>query len=252
MDYLLAALASFFAGTVDAIVGGGGLILLPSLFALFPGQAPATLFGSNKGASVWGTSMAAWQYTRRVELPWRVIVPAAVAALGGSWIGAWHVTQVDPTFLRRLMPFVLAAVLLYSLAKKDLGREHQPLASVARARWIACGIGVLIGWYDGFFGPGTGSFFIFALVRLLGFDFLHASAAAKLLNVATNLAALTLFSLSGHVIWPLALTMAVANVAGSLLGVRLALKHGTGFVRQVFIVVVGSLILKTAYDAFLR
>lgn len=252
MDYLLAALASFCAGTVDAIVGGGGLILLPSLFALFPGQPPATLFGSNKGASVWGTSMAAWQYTRRVELPWRVIGPAALAALGGGWVGAWHVTQVDPTFLRRLMPFVLAAVLLYSLAKKDLGREHQPLASASRARWIACGIGAVIGWYDGFFGPGTGSFFIFALVRLLGFDFLHASAAAKLLNVATNSAALTLFSLSGHVIWPLALTMAVANVAGSLLGVKLALRHGSGFVRQVFIVVVGSLILKTAYDAFWR
>ena len=110
----------------------------------------------------------------------------------------------------------------------------------------------MIGWYDGFFGPGTGSFFIFLFVRLLGYDFLNASASAKLLNVATNLAAIALFAMKGHVWWKIGLVMAVANVAGSLIGTRLALKHGAGFVRGVFIVVVGALILKTGYDAFLR
>ena len=108
------------------------------------------------------------------------------------------------------------------------------------------------GLYDGFFGPGTGSFLVFAFVRLLGYDFLHASAAAKLLNVATNVAALILFGLKGHVWWHVAAVLAVANIAGSLLGTRLALRHGAGFVRGVFIVVVGALILKTGYDAFLR
>jgi uncharacterized protein len=133
-----------------------------------------------------------------------------------------------------------------------MGRVHAPhLAPLAQAA-AASAIGVLIGFYDGFFGPGTGSFFVFLFVRLLGFDFLHASASAKLLNSATNFAALVLFALKGHVWWQVALVMAVANVVGSLLGTRLALKHGAGFVRGVFIVVVAALILKTGYDGFIR
>ena len=127
-----------------------------------------------------------------------------------------------------------------------------PRHTQARETALACAIGAVIGWYDGFFGPGTGSFFIFLFVRLLGYDFLNASASAKLLNVATNLAAIALFAMKGHVWWQIGLVMAVANVAGSLIGTRLALKHGAGFVRGVFIVVVGALILKTGYDAFLR
>ena len=110
----------------------------------------------------------------------------------------------------------------------------------------------MLGFYDGFFGPGTGSFFVFAFVRWLGYDFLHASAAAKLINTATNFAALSLFAMTGHVMWQYAAALAVANVVGSLLGTRLALKRGAGFVRGVFIVVVSALILKTGYDAFLR
>ena len=117
---------------------------------------------------------------------------------------------------------------------------------------LAAGIGAAVGFYDGFFGPGTGSFFVFLFVRALGYDFLHASASAKLLNTATNAAALALFAFKGHVWWHLALVIALANVIGSLLGTRLALKHGAGFVRGVFIAVVAALIGKTAYDAFLR
>ena len=173
-------------------------------------------------------------------------------ALVGSFIGAWVVTLIDPGFLRRLLPLILLAVLLYTLAKKDLGRTHTPRHTQGRETLLACAIGLVIGWYDGFFGPGTGSFFIFLFVRLLGYDFLNASASAKLLNVATNVAAIALFAMKGHVWWQIGLVMAVANVAGSLIGTRLALKHGAGFVRGVFIVVVGALILKTGYDAFLK
>ena len=252
MDLLLVSLASLLAGGIDSIVGGGGLILVPALFAVYPGAAPATLFGTNKSASVWGTSIATVQYARRVRLRWPVLLPAAGAALVGSFIGAWVVTLIDPGFLRRLLPFILLAVLLYTLAKKDLGRTHAPRHRAGRETALACAIGGVIGWYDGFFGPGTGSFFIFLFVRLLGYDFLNASASAKLLNVATNLAAIALFALKGHVWWQVGLVMAVANVAGSLIGTRLALKHGAGFVRGVFIVVVGALILKTGYDAFLK
>ena len=246
------SLASLFAGFVDAIVGGGGLILVPALFGAFPQGAPATLLGTNKGASVWGTAWATGQFARRVALPWGSLLPAAVAAVAGSLCGAWAVTQVSAEGLRRAMPFVLAAVLLYTLARKDLGRTHAPRLAGHRQALAASAIGAVIGFYDGFFGPGTGSFFVFLFVRVLGFDFLNASASAKLLNTATNAAALLLFGLTGPVLWRVALVMAVANVVGSLLGTRLALRHGAGFVRVVFIAVVGALIVKTGYDAFLK
>jgi uncharacterized membrane protein YfcA len=162
------------------------------------------------------------------------------------------VTVVSPDYLRKALPLVLVIVLIYTLARKELGRHHTPRFAGKREVLVAGSIGAVIGFYDGFFGPGTGSFFVFLLVRLLGYDFLHASASAKLLNTASNLAAILLFALKGHVWWHFVLAMAVANVLGSLAGTHLALKHGTGFVRGVFILVVSALILKTSYDAFLR
>jgi uncharacterized protein len=252
MELLLVTFASLFAGFVDAIVGGGGLILVPALFAVFPNTHPATLFGVNKGASVWGTAAATLQYAQRVRMPWHALLPAAAVAFAGSLAGAWTVTVISPDFLRRALPLVLLGVLAYTLAKKQLGQSHAPRFSGRREALAASLLGVTIGFYDGFFGPGTGSFLVFLFVRWLGYDFLHASASAKLLNVASNLSALMLFAWKGHVWWHFVVVMAVANVVGSLLGTRLALKHGSGFVRQVFIVVVSALILKTTYDAWLR
>jgi uncharacterized membrane protein YfcA len=244
--------ASLFAGFVDAIVGGGGLVLVPVLFGMFPAAHPATLFGTNKAAAVWGTAWATVQFARRVTLPWHALLPAAGAALLGGFIGAWGVTHADPQALRQALPFVLVAVLAYTLARKDLGRHHAPRLTRVRETLAAITIGLVLGAYDGFFGPGTGSFFVFLFVRLLGYDFLNASACAKVLNTATNASALTLFAFTGNVWWHLAVAMAVANVGGSWLGTRLALRHGAGFVRAAFITVVGALILKTAYDAFGR
>ena len=252
MELLLASVASLLAGCIDAIVGGGGLILVPALFAIFPTTHPATLFGTNKGAAVWGTGIATVQYSRRVSLPWHALGPAAAAGFVGSLAGAWLVTIVTPDFLRKVLPVVLVIVLFYTLAKKELGRIHAPRFSGRQEAWAASTLGLVIGFYDGFFGPGTGSFLVFLFVRWLGYDFLHASASAKLLNTATNLAALLLFTLKGHVWWHFALVMGLSNVVGSLLGTHLALKHGTSFVRGVFIAVVSALILKTGWDAFLR
>lgn len=252
LDLLTVTVASLFAGFVDAIVGGGGLILIPALFSVFPAAAPATLLGTNKGAGVWGTAWATAQFARRVQMPWGALAPAALAALAGSAAGAWSVTLASPDGLRRALPFILLAVLGYTLAKKDLGRTHAPTLQGRAQALAACAIGAGVGFYDGFFGPGTGSFFVFLFVRWLGFDFLHASASAKLLNTATNASALAMFAWKGHVWWQVAIVMAVANVAGSLLGTRLALKHGAGFVRGVFILVVSALILKTGYDGFIR
>ncbi|MEY4882612.1 MAG: hypothetical protein RIS34_466 [Pseudomonadota bacterium] len=252
MELLVASLASLLAGFLDAIVGGGGLVLVPALFATFPAAPPATLLGTNKGAAIWGTGMATWQYSRRVDLRWPVLIPAAALGFAGSLAGAWVVTMVSPDFLRRALPFILLAMLLYTLANKKLGQVHTPRFS-GRSELLAAGlVGVTLGFYDGFFGPGTGSLFVFLLVRWLGYDFLNASASAKVLNCATNLAALILFAAKGHVWWHFVVAMAVANVAGSLLGTHMALKHGVGFVRAVFVLVVSALILKTARDAFLR
>ena len=252
MEILIVSVASLLAGFVDSMVGGGGLILVPALFAVFPTAHPATLFGTNKGASIWGTAFATWQFSRRVEMRWAALLPAAGAGFAASFAGAWLVTVVSPDFLRKLLPAVLVLVLAYTLVKKELGLTHAPRFSGGKETGVAMAIGAVIGFYDGFFGPGTGSFFVFFFVRLLGYDFLSASASAKLLNTATNAAALVLFVAKGHIWWHFVAAMAVANVVGSLLGTRLALKHGTGFVRWVFIAVVSALICKTGYDAFLR
>lgn len=248
----MVSVASLLAGFVDAIVGGGGLILVPALFAVFPAAAPATLFGTNKGASIWGTAFATWQYSRRVEMRWAALLPAAAAGFVASFAGAWLVTVVSAEFLRKLLPAVLLLVLIYTLVKKELGLQHTPHFSGRKEAWAAAGIGAVVGFYDGFFGPGTGSFFVFLFVRLLGYDFLSASASAKFLNTASNGAALILFVAKGHIWWHFVLAMALANVVGSLLGTRLALKHGTGFVRLVFMGVVSALIVKTSFDAFLK
>ncbi|MCX7815593.1 MAG: TSUP family transporter [Tepidimonas ignava] len=250
MEWLILTAAAGLAGFVDAIVGGGGLILVPALFATFPAAHPATLLGTNKSASVWGTAAATWRYARRVALPWRALWPAVGVCLVGAWAGAWLVTVVRPDALRLALPAVLLAVLLYTLARKDLGRHHRPRFSGRAEAWAACAVGGGIGLYDGFFGPGTGSFLVFAFVRWLGYDFLRASAAAKLLNTTSNVAAVALFAAKGHVWWHYGVVMALANVAGSLLGTRLALRHGAGFVRGVFLLVVTALIAKTAWDAW--
>jgi len=246
----LAALCgfAFLAGFVDAVVGGGGLIQIPALFVLMPQLSPALLFGTNKFAAVWGTLSAAVQYARRVPPIWHTVLPATATALLFSFLGAHTVSVVNPALLRPLILALLLAVLGYTLWKKDFGALHAPRLSQVQQLWISLATGALIGFYDGFFGPGTGSFLIFAFVGLFGFSFLAASASAKVVNVVTNFAALAYFVSQGDVLYTTAVPMAACNVAGSLIGSRLALRRGSGFVRVLFIVVVGALIARFAYD----
>ncbi len=246
------ALAAFFAGFVDSIVGGGGLIQLPALFTAFPSTMPATLFGTNKLASIIGTTSAAIQYGRRVTIPWRVAGPGALAALVGAWYGAKAVAYLDPVILRPLILALLVLVAVYTFMRKELGAVSNEPEHGKRSVAIAVAIGGGIGFYDGFFGPGTGSFLIFLFIRLLGMDFLRASVSAKILNVATNLAAIAYFAGNVELMWMLAAVMAASNLAGALLGSRMALKHGTGFVRKMFLGVVLVLIARLSYDTFLR
>ena len=252
VDFVLLGIAAFSAGLVDAVVGGGGLIQIPVLFSAFPAAAPATLLGTSKLAGIFGTAAAAINYSRRVRLARSTAAPAAVAAFLLSFVGAYTVTRVPADFMRLLLPFVLVLVAIYTFWKKDFGNIHAPAHTGARERWFAMMIGGGIGFYDGFFGPGTGSFLVFLFVRFFGFDFLSASAVSKVVNVACNFAALLLFGLTGHLLWQLGTMMAVCQVAGSLIGTRLAIRHGSGFVRKVFLVVVCILIVKTGYDAMVR
>jgi len=239
LGYVFLGVAAFVAGLIDAVVGGGGLIQIPALFALLPNTVAATIFGTNKLASIFGTSAAAVNFGRRVRLAWSAAVPAAGAAFLFAFLGAYTVTHIPTEAIRKTLPFILLAVAMYTFWNKDFGSIHAPQHTG-------------IGFYDGVFGPGTGSFLIFLFVRFFGFDFLAASAVSKVVNVATNLAALLWFGYSGHILWQLALLMAICNVAGSLVGTRLAIRHGSGFVRKLFLVVVSILILKTGYDAFLK
>ena len=250
-DYVILAAAAFLAGIIDAVVGGGGLIQIPALFSTLPNTAPATLLGTSKFAGIWGTGAAAVGFAKRVKLQWSTAVPAASAAFALSFVGAYTVTHIPPDFIRKLLPFILLAVAVYTFQKKDFGSVHAPLHVGSRERVFAILVGGGIGFYDGFFGPGTGSFLVFLFVRFFGFDFLGASAVAKVVNVACNLSALMWFGYSGHLLWQLGAVMAVCNVLGSLIGIRLALKHGTVFVRKLFLLVVSGLILKTGYDAFI-
>lgn len=250
MDLWLVVVAAFLAGVMDAMVGGGGLVTVPALLSTYPSLPPALLLGTNKCSSVFGTAVAAMRYAQRVTLDWAWLLPAALMAFAGSWLGAWTLTSIDPDFLRKLLPLILLFVLLYTLMHRQFGMLHSPRRTPQTRLLLAMEIGGLIGWYDGFFGPGTGSFFIFLLIRLLGVDFLHASASSKVLNAASNLAALLLLALTGHVWWQVGLAMAAANVAGSLLGTALALKHGAVLVRRVFIVMVILLIIKAGWQAY--
>lgn len=249
-DLLLVVLAAFGAGLVDAMVGGGGLIQLPALLTAYPATPPAVLLGTNKFASIFGTGSAVLRFARSVRIPWRMLMPLLPVVFFGALGGARVATLIPPAAFRPLVPVMLAVVLVYMLWHKDLGSHHAPLA-IGRRRAIAAAL--LLGgtgFYDGFFGPGTGSFFMFLLIRLYGFDFLHAAASARVLNVATNAGALVWFGSQLELLWLVAMLMAVANMGGAVLGTGLALKHGSGFVRRIFVGVVLVLIARTAWQAW--
>jgi uncharacterized membrane protein YfcA len=246
----LIALGSFFAGFIDSVVGGGGLVQLPVLFFVFPNALPATLFGANKIASACGTANAAWRYARRVSMPWKTVLPAVWAAFACSYFGAMAVAWLPREILRPMILLLLAGAAIYTFRRRDFGAVHEPRLSGMKEFVHALCLGGVMGFYEGFFGPGTGSFLIFLFIRFFGFDFLHASAASKLVNLAANLAAIGYFVPNGFFLPLAAPVMAVANIGGSFAGTHLALRHGSGFVRRVFLIVVAVLIVKFAWDTF--
>lgn len=250
LDLILLLTAALFAGFIDAVAGGGGLIQVPTLLVALPAESPATVFGTNKVASIFGTGNAALRYARRIALPWSIALPAAASAFVFSFAGAMAVAWLPKAVVRPLVLGLLVLVLVYTVIKPDFGSVSGSRLQAGLERQRALWAGAVLGFYDGFFGPGAGSFMIFAFVRWFRLDFLHASSAAKVVNFATNAAALAYFAPSGHVLWITGLAMAVFNIAGAALGSRLALRHGSGFVRGMFIVVASLLIARLGFDTF--
>ncbi len=242
--------AAFFAGLVDASVGGGGLILVPALFASFPASPHPLLLGTNKLASACGTGNAYRTYSRRVQLPVRLVASVAVVAGLFAILGAETARVISPRIFRPLLPCVLLAVLVYTFRRKDLGAFHAFQSDKSQPMAKALFLGACIGFYDGMVGPGTGTFLILLFVRLLGFDFLHSSAAAKLVNLSTNVGALLLFAATGNVWWQLGLAMGLANMLGALVGARIVILHGNRLIRRIFLAVVIVLLCKTTLDNF--
>jgi uncharacterized membrane protein YfcA len=248
--WLALGVAAFLAGVVDAVIGGGGMVQLPALFAFMPSVAPPPLLGTNKLASAIGTTGAAIQYARSTATPWSAVVPCMVVAFAAALAGAYAVTLIPAEPLKKALPFILAALLLYTWAS-GAGKEHAPKHSRPKATAIASSGSTVIGFYDGFLGVGTGAFYKLLFVRGLGFNFLQAAAPAKFTNVASNVGAVVAFAVTGYIFWALGLFMAAANFVGGQVGARIALRYGNDFIRTAFYVVVSLLIAKTFKDAYL-
>jgi len=247
LTIVLLVLAGLTAGWVDAVVGGGGLIQLPALL-LVPGISPVQALATNKLGSIMGTSTSAVTYYRRVGPDLTTAGPMALAALAGAFGGAALASRIPADLFKPIILVVLIGVATYTVLKPKLGAHDNLRWEGNRHRWTAAGIGLVIGAYDGLLGPGTGTFLVIALVSVLGYAFLPASALAKIVNFATNLGALLFFVPHGAVLWGLGLMIGAANLVGAYVGARMAVAKGSAFVRVIFVVVVGALIVKLGYD----
>ncbi|WP_380161530.1 sulfite exporter TauE/SafE family protein [Kineococcus sp. R86509] len=248
---LLLLLAAFAAGWVDAVVGGGGLLQLPALL-LVPGLAPVQALATNKLGSIFGTSTSALTYYRRARPDLRTALPMAAVALVGSFGGASIAAALPVAVFKPVIVVALVTVATITLLRPALGGTTSLRFSGHAHYRAAVAVGLAIGVYDGVLGPGTGTFLVIAMVSLLGYDFLQASAKAKIVNFATNLGALLFFVPHGSVVWGLALLLGAANVGGSYLGSRMAIASGTRFIRTVFLVVVAALIVKVGHDVWVE
>ena len=219
-DLLLLCIAAFCAGFVDAIVGGGGLIQLPAALVILPYLPVASVIGTLKIPAFSGTFIAAWQYIKKVSINWKLATIICTLAFFASYSGSYLLTHVSNTFMKPVLLVVLTVVAIYTYTKKDFGQKEEKDISENKQVQLGIFISLIIGFYDGFIGPGSGSFLILAFIAFLGFDFLHASAHAKLVNLATNLGSVTLFILKGSIIWSIALPMAAANALGGFAGAK--------------------------------
>ena len=247
-ELILLCLVAFAAGFIDAIVGGGGLLQTPATLLILPHYPVATIFGTVKIPSLAGTSVAAFKYANQIKLNYKVLIACVVSAFCASLMGAYSVSKLNNELIKPIILVVLILVAAYTYFNKQFGIHQQKEHSPAKQVFLAGIFGLIIGFYDGLIGPGTGSFLILVFIAVLGFDFIGASAHAKIVNMATNLAALIYFTSTGHVLFQYAIPMAVFNIIGSFFGAKLALLKGNKFVRIFFLIVIFGTILRFAYD----
>jgi hypothetical protein len=247
---LFLLVASFFAGFIDSIAGGGGLIQLPALLIGLPKSETAEVLGTNKLSAVFGTTTAAALYRKQIKPNPKILIAMGLPAFLGSAGGAVLASKIPTSSMRPMVLVLLIIVAIYTWFKPDLGKfenlRHQP----GRRVQIAGLAGAVIGFYDGIFGPGTGSFLMLILVASLGYAFITASAIAKVVNVATNVGAIMVFGIHGAVIWQIGIIMGIANISGAIIGSRLAIKGGSTLVRKVFLIVTVALIVKVGIATF--
>ncbi|MDT0116194.1 TSUP family transporter [Microbacterium sp. PRF11] len=251
---VLLLVAAGVAGWVDAVVGGGGLIQLPALVIAVPKDvATPFILGTNKLSSFFGTLSASWVYLRKIKVQLILLAPLVVGAFAGSAVGAALSRFVPREVLTPVVLVAVVAVGLYTLLKPKMGLHHEPRHDrPAAIAWRAGAIGLLVGFYDGILGPGTGSFFVILIVGVLGYGFLQASVNAKIANLTTNLAALAVYGVHGEIILVLGLAMAALNITGGFIGAHMATRRGSGFVRVVFLVTLSLLIVKLAWDTVVQ
>ena len=241
---------AFIAGFIDAVVGGGGLIQLPALLINFPNQQLPTLFGTNKIAALSGTSVAAYQYSKRITFNFRLLIVVSFFSFLASFVGAKTVSYINVDILKPIILIILILIAIYTFFKKDLGSAQTKNLTINKQILFGSLIGIIVGFYDGFFGPGTGSFFVLGFVVILGFEFVAASAYSKIINCMTNISALFVFIRQGNYMLEIAILMSVCNIIGNIIGSRVALKKGNGFIRIIFLVIVSIMILRYGYDVF--
>jgi uncharacterized membrane protein YfcA len=246
--WLLTALAGFAAGLIDSIVGGGGLVLTPAMLNLHPQLHILQTIGTQRTSSIMGTSVAAWNYLRRIRVERRILVPACVAALSASAVGVQLAKRIDGEVLKWTVLAICVVLAIYTVFRKDLGLREDRRFHPKHETMAAVAIGASTGFYNGLIGPGTGTIMVFAFVSFLGLDFLKSSAVSKTTNVAADLSSWTVLAFGGFVLWTLAIPLIIGNMIGSYIGSHLAIKRGQGFVRAVFLVIVLSLIARQAWQ----
>ncbi|WP_082306367.1 sulfite exporter TauE/SafE family protein [Pseudomonas kilonensis] len=237
IEYAMVALGffAFCGGMIDAAVGGGGLVQVPALLHALPQHSLSTVFGTNKLAVFVGNVSSIFSYVKRIKIVWKLMLPTVVSAFVFSFLGAFSVPHVPKAIMEYVVFFILVAMAVYTFAKKDLGRVHSNAQCGSREVLLGVFFGGMVGFYDGVFGPGSGSLLLFIFVKYFGYDFLNASASAKLVNLGTFSAALLFFIPSGHVLWVVGGLVAVCNMAGALTGTFLALRYGSGLIRILFL-----------------
>lgn len=249
---ILLCVAAFSAGFVDAIVGGGGLIQTPAALVLLPDLPVSTVIGSIKIPSFSGTFFAARQYLKRVQLNWKLTFLMCLTAFIAAFAGSQLLTVVSNRYMKPVIFIVLILVAIYTYTKKDFGQQVHKKHSSKNILWLSLLISLVIGFYDGFIGPGAGSFLVLAFIAILGFDFLQASANAKIVNLSTNLGSIVLFLLKGSILWTVAIPMAISNAIGGIIGASLAVKKGNQFIRIFFLIIVTATLIRFGYDVFFR